>query len=42
MNCDHELSQLMYRFGDVIEFIDLFYCMNCKKLFKKTIEEIKL
>jgi len=40
-NCRSKTFQLMFRVCDKYEFIQLYYCPSCKKIWKETQFEIK-
>jgi len=39
--CRHDLKELMIKKCNYYEFIKLFYCTKCNKIFKKTLTEVK-
>lgn len=39
-NCNNETRQLAFKICDTFEYIKLYYCKCCEKIWKPTISEI--
>jgi len=40
MECNHELYEVMIDDHGVYEFVDFFFCKKCRRMFKKTLNEV--